>query len=190
MLEGVYATGSPVRRGRVRLVWAYQRAVLALGHENEYGLFVENDSEQFPLRKDRAKIVRVGCDVPTFRAVSGEGRCTGRDVRALGRTISRNSYDLYFSPSLYTSMPLSSDLPPAVAVRGVVIDLSQDRVMPTLRARRGPVHWLADPRKIPHSQLRTVFQATDSVFQRLHSVDGTALLTRRGLSPSTHGATA
>jgi len=137
VLEGVYATGSPVRRGRVRLVWAYQRAVLALGHENEYGLFVENDSEQFPLRKDRAKIVRVGCDVPTFRAVSGEGRCTGRDVRALGRTISRNSYDLYFSPSLYTSMPLSSDLPPAVAVRGVVIDLSQDRVMPTLRAAVG-----------------------------------------------------
>lgn len=190
MHEGEYVTSSPVRRGCVRFARAYQSAILPLDRDNEYGLFGKSDSEQFPVPKDRAKIVRIDWDVPTFQAVSGEGQRTGRNGRALSRTISGNSLDLHFFPSLYSDIPLTTGMPPAVTVRGVVLDLYRERVMPALRACAAPVRWLAEARKIPHSRLRTAYQASRSVFRRLYSVDGTTLLTRRGLSPSTHEATA
>jgi hypothetical protein len=44
--------------------------------------------------------------------------------------------------------------------------------------------------KIPLSDLRSVNEASGSVFRRLYRVDGSALLAWMGLSPSTHGAIA
>jgi hypothetical protein len=49
---------------------------------------------------------------------------------------------------------------------------------------------LAEQMSIPRFGLRTVNQASGSVFRRLYRVDASALLARMGLSPSIHGTIA
>jgi hypothetical protein len=211
MRDGVYATCWLVRRRCGRFAGAFLTAVLALDRENEYVLFVDSDSEEFPLPEDRAKIARVVCDVPTFKAASADGRRALRDVWAMSRAISRETFDLFFFPSVYSYVPVTSGVPQIVTVHDVISDLHPELVFPTLRSKlfwRAKVklvsaqarvvltvseysrRCLAEHMKIPLSQLRTVNEASDSVFRRLYRVDGTALLARLGLSPSTHGAIA
>ena len=202
MRIGVDATCWPVRRGYGRFTRALLSATLAIDRKNEYVFFVDSDSQEFPLPEARAEIRRVASTVPTSTAAAADGRRALRDIWALSRAISRESFDLFFFPSVYSYVPVINNVPKIVTVHDIISDLYPELVFPTLRSK---VFWrakvklacaqariiltvseysrrcLADYMKISASRLRSVNEASDPVFRRLESVDGKAVLERLGL---------
>ncbi len=204
MRIGVDATCWPVRRGYGRFTRALLTAALAIDRKNEYVFFVDSDSQEFPLPEASAEIRRVASSVPASRAAAADGRRALRDVWALSRAISQESFDLFFFPSVYSYVPMINAAPKIVTVHDIISDLYPELVFPTLRSKlfwRAKVklacaqarmiltvseysrRCLADYMKIPPSRLRSVNEASDPVFQRLKPADGRALLARLGLSP-------
>lgn len=204
MRIGVDATCWPVRRGYGRFTRALLTAALAIDRKNEYVFFVDSDSQEFPLPEASAEIRRVATTVPAFTAAAANGRRALRDIWALSRAISRESFDLFYFPSVYSYVPVINTVPKIVTVHDIISDLYPELVFPTLRSK---VFWrakvklacaqarmiltvseysrrcLADFMKIPPSRLRFVNEASDPIFQRLKFADGKALLARLGLSP-------
>jgi glycosyltransferase involved in cell wall biosynthesis len=204
MRIGVDATCWPVRRGYGRFTRALLTAALAIDRKNEYIFFVDSDSQEFPLPGGSAEIRRVASTVPASMAAAADGRRALRDIWALSRTISREYFDLFFFPSVYSYVPVLSAVPTIVTVHDIISDLYPELVFPTLRSKlfwRAKVklacaqartiltvseysrRCLADYMKIPPSRLRCVNEASDPIFQRLKAADGRALLARLGLSP-------
>src|SRR5260370_40215432 len=116
MRIGVDAPCWPVRRGYGRFNRALLTAALAIERKNEYVLFVDSDSQEFPLPEASAEISRVASSVPASTAAAADGRRALRDIWALSRAISRESFDLFFFPSVYSYVPVLSALPKIVAV--------------------------------------------------------------------------
>lgn len=204
MRIGVDATCWPVRRGYGRFTRALLTAALAIDRKNEYVLFVDSDSQEFPLPEARAEIRRVACTVPASMAAAANGRRALHDIWALSRAIGRGHFELLFFPSVYSYVPVISTVPKIVTVHDIISDLYPELVFPTLRSKlfwRAKVklaciqaemiltvseysrRCLADYMKIPHSRLRAVNEASDPAFRRLEKMDATALLARLGLSP-------
>src|SRR5258708_33263777 len=204
MRIGVDATCWPVGSGYGRFTRALLSAALAIDRKNEYVFFVDSDSQEFPLPEASAEIRRVASSVPASRAAAADGRRALRDVWALSRAISQESFDLFLFPSVYSYVPMINAAPKIVTVHDIISDLYPELVFPTLRSKlfwRAKVklacaqarmiltvseysrRCLADYMKIPPSRLRSVNEASDPVFQRLKPADGRAVLARLGLSP-------
>jgi hypothetical protein len=128
--DGVYATCWAVRRGCGRFDQAFLTAVLELDRENEYVLFVDSDSEEFPLPQERPRIARVVCGEPSFKADARPG------VWASSRATGREIFDLVFISSVYSWVPITSGVPRIVTVHDVLSGLHPERVFPTLRSKR------------------------------------------------------
>lgn len=206
MRIGVDATCWSVRRGYGRFARALLTAALAVDPESEYIFFTDGETEEFPLPDGRAEIVRVRCGVPTTKAAAADGRRALSDMWSLSRAISKRKLDVFFFPSVYSYVPITSGVPILVTVHDIISDLYPELVFPTLRSKlfwRAKVklacaqarlvltvseysqRCLVEHMKIPAAQLRVVNEASDPVFRPLAHADGAALLGRLGLSPDT-----
>jgi len=203
MRIGVDATCWSNRRGYGRFTRELLNATLALDRANRYVFFVDSDSEEFPLPPG-IDVVHIPAKVPTIRAAAADGRRSLRDLWVASRTMSREPLDVFFFPSIYSYVPLSSRVPKLVAVHDVISELYPDLLFPTLRSK---LLWktkqklgcaqaalvltvseysrrrLSELLNIPANRLRVVSEASDPTFSPQKPPTWTDRLTKLGISP-------
>lgn len=203
MRIGVDATCWSNRRGYGRFTRDLLTATLAIDRINQYVFFVDDDSPEFPLPAG-IKIVRIPVKVPTVRAAAANGSRALGDLWAASRAMSREPLDIFFFPSIYSFVPLTSRVPKLVAVHDVISELYPDLLFPTLRSK---LLWkaklkmgcaqaalvltvseysrrrLAELLNIPKRRLRVVSEASDPAFHPMKPPPWTDRLRRVGLSP-------
>ena len=190
MRIGVDATCWTNRRGYGRFARSLLTAALAADPAKDYTFFVDTESEEFPL-PDGVEIVRVAADVPTVKAAAADGSRSLSDMWAMSRAISARKLDLFFFPSVYSYVPLSSAAPELTTIHDVIPERFPKMVFPTLRSKlfwRAKVfaacsrarlvltvseysrRCIAETLRIPPARLRVVNEAGDPAFRPAHPV--------------------
>lgn len=201
MRIGVDATCWSNRRGYGRFARALLGATLALDRSSEYIFFTDDAADEFPLPAG-VEIVRVAADVPTIRAAGASGRRSLKDMWANSRAISSRKLDLFFFPSVYSYVPLTSSVPELVTIHDVIPELFPELVFPNLRSR---LFWrakvalacrqarfvltvseysrkcLAEELRITPSRLRVINEAGDPAFRPMKDFDPGLFRRRIGL---------
>ncbi len=205
MRIGVDATCWTNRRGYGRFARALLRPAVALDTANKYFFFVDDASEEFPF-PDGVEIVRVASDVPTVKAAAADGSRSLQDLWTCSRAFSSADLDLFFFPSVYSYVPMTSRVPQLVTIHDVIPELFPELVFPSLRSKmfwRAKV-WLgcfqarlvltvsdysrrclAEQLHIPQHRMRVVNEASDPVFRALENPQPTPLLEKLGLTAGT-----
>ncbi len=205
MRIGVDTTCWSNRRGYGRFARALLTATLAADRASEYVFFTDLPADEFSMPAG-VEIVRVSADVPTLQAAAANGRRSLGDMWALSRAISARKLDLFFFPSVYSYVPLSSSTPELVTIHDVIPELFPELVFPTrrskffwrtkvnialMRARRVITISEYSRRKISEvlgvrpDRLRVVNEAGDPVFRRVPGIDTGPLHQRLGVAPGT-----
>jgi len=205
MRIGVDATCWSNRRGYGRFARALLTATLAVDRSNHYVFFTDQPAEEFPLPQT-VEVVRVTAGVPTLQAAAANGRRSLGDMWAVSRAISGRKLDLFFFPSVYSYVPLTSSTPELVTIHDVIPELFPQMVFPTWRAK---LFWRAkvslacmqarrivtiseysrrkmtDVLGIRPERVRVVNEAGDPVFRRVPHLDPAPLYQRLGLPVGT-----
>jgi len=134
MRIGVDATCWPNRRGYGRFARSLLTATLELDRANEYVFYIDDDSSEFPL-PGNVEVVRVLTGTPTVKAAGAHGRRSLGDMWAISRTISKAELDVFFFPSVYSYVPLTSSIPKLVTIHDVIPELFPELVFPTWRSK-------------------------------------------------------
>lgn len=195
MRIGVDATCWSNRRGYGRFTRALLHATVALDRRNEYVFFSDLPEDEFPLPAG-VEMMRITGGVPTIKAAGAQGRRSLRDMWVLSRDISSRPLDVFFFPSVYSYVPLTSAVPQLVTIHDVIPEKFPELVFPNLRARlfwRAKVslaclqarfvltisdyskRCLEETLRIPAARLRVVPEASDPAFHRTDAVDAAAL---------------
>jgi len=201
MRIGVDATCWSNRRGYGRFTRSLMSAAVALDRANEYVFFTDAGSDEFPM-PEAVEVVRVAATVPTIKAAAADGRRALRDLWTVSRAMSRQKFDLFFFPSVYSYVPLLTKVPTIVTLHDTTPELFPRMVFPTLRSRffwRAKVklacaqarlvvtiseysrRCLAEHLRIAPSRIRVVSEASSPGFRRIENAGGKALLTRLGI---------
>jgi glycosyltransferase involved in cell wall biosynthesis len=167
MRVGVDATCWTNRRGYGRFARALLTATLAVDRENRYLFFCDDESEEFPIPPG-VELVRVRSGVPTVRAAAADGSRSLRDMWAVSRAVSSASPDLFFFPSVYSFVPLTSGVPQLTVIHDVIPELFPDLVFPSLRSR---LFWRAKV-KLACLQADRILTVSEFSRQRLAEVLG------------------
>src|ERR1017187_3191670 len=184
MRIGVDATSWPNRRGYGRYTRALLTAALELDQRNEYTLFVDHESDEFPLPHG-VDIRRIQTKVPTIKAAGADSRRSLSDMWAVASAVRRAKVDLIYFPTDYSYVPFYMGVPRIVTIHDAIAELFPDLVFPTLRSKmfyrakmKSGIHQarllvtvseysrrhLVDKLKIPPARLRVVSEAADSIF--------------------------
>lgn len=188
MRVGVDATCWSNRRGYGRFARALLTAALAADRSNEYVFFTDEASDEFPLPAG-VEVVRVASSTPTIKAAAANGRRSLGDMWAMSRAISSRSMDVFFFPSVYSYVPLTSPVPELVTIHDVIPEWFPELVFPTWQSK---FFWnaklkialrqarfiltvseysrrcLAEQFGLPASRLRVVSEAGDAAFRQTH----------------------
>jgi glycosyltransferase involved in cell wall biosynthesis len=167
MRIGVDATCWTNRRGYGRFARALLTATLAVDRENHYMFFCDDESPEFPLPA-AAEPVRIRAGVPTVRAAGADSSRSLGDMWAVSRTISRSKVDLFFFPSVYSFVPLTSRAPQLTVIHDVIPELFPKLVFPSLRSR---LFWSAKV-KLACFQAARILTVSEYSRQRLAEVLG------------------
>lgn len=205
MRIGVDATCWSHRRGYGRFTRDVLNATLSLDRENHYIFFTDTEEQEFPLPAG-VEVRRIRARVPTIRAAAAEGSRSLRDLWVASRVMSREPLDIFFSPSVYSYVPLTSRVPKLVAIHDVIADVYPHLLFPS---RRSKFLWnikmklgcaqaamvltvseysrrrLAELRRIPEGRLRVVSEASDPAFRPVKPPPWTERLAGLGISPET-----
>jgi glycosyltransferase involved in cell wall biosynthesis len=205
MRIGVDATCWSNRRGYGRFARALLTATLAVDRANEYVFFTDQPADEFPLPPN-VGVVRVNADVPTIQAAAANGRRSIGDMWAISRAISGRKLDLFFFPSVYSYVPLTSSAPELVTIHDVIPELFPQMVFPTWQSKlfwRAKVNLacmqarrivtiseysrrkMTDVLGIRPERVRVVNEAGDPVFRRVPELDPAPLYERLGIPPGT-----
>ncbi len=200
---GVDATCWSNRRGYGRFARALLTAAVQQDHANQYIFFSDLPEDEFPVPAG-VEMVRVTGGVPTIQAAGAQGSRSLRDMWAISRAISSRALDVFFFPSVYSYVPLTSSAPQLVAIHDVIPERFPELVFPNLRSK---LFWkakvsvaamqakfivtvsdysrqcLEETLGIPASRMRVVNEASDPAFRRLEGSDATELLARWNLPP-------
>jgi glycosyltransferase involved in cell wall biosynthesis len=196
MRIGVDATCWSNRRGYGRFARALLTAVLELDRGNHYTLFVDHESEEFPLPAG-VEICRVATKVPTIKAASADSSRSLSDLWAVATAVRKAHVDLIYFPTDYSYVPFYMGVPRIVTIHDAIAELFPGLIFPTWRSRllyRAKMksgirqarllvtvsefsrRQLIDKLKIPTARLRVVSEAADPIFRRMEcSPDGEAL---------------
>ncbi len=201
MRIGVDATCWSNRRGYGRFARALLSAALELDRANEYLFFLDAPTDEFPIPAN-VEAVRVSADVPTVRAAAANGSRSVRDMWAMSRALSSARCDVFFFPSVYSYVPLTSGVPQLVTIHDVIPEMFPELVFPSLRSK---LFWrakvtvavaqarlvltvseysrqrLAEVLKIPAARLRVVNEASDPAIHKVERPQATPQLEKLGL---------
>lgn len=201
MLIGVDATCWSNRRGYGRFTRALLNATVALDRANHYVFFSDLPEDEFPTPPG-VEVVRVTSGVPTIQAAGAQGSRSLRDMWTLSRTISARPMDVFFFPSVYSYVPLTSAVPQLVTIHDVIPERFPELVFPNLRSRlfwRAKVNLacmqarcvvtisdyskqcLEETLAIPSARLRVVHEASDPAFHKVNASAMAALGQRLGV---------
>jgi len=185
MRIGVDATSWSNRRGYGRYTRALMAAVLELDQHNQYTLFVDSDSDEFPLPSG-VEICRVSTSTPTIKAAGADSRRSVADMWAVASAIRRARVDLVYFPTDYTYIPFPLGAPRLVTIHDAIAEMFPELVFPSLRSRifyqakiRSGIHQarllitvsefsrrqLVEKLRIAPGRLRVVSEAADPIFR-------------------------
>lgn len=198
MRIGVDATCWSNRRGYGRFTRALLNAALPVDRANQYVFFTDLPQDEFPMPTG-VEVVRVTGGVPTIQAAGAQGSRSLRDMWAMSRAISRRPLNVFFFPSVYSYVPLTSSVPQLVTIHDVIPERFPELVFPNLRSK---LFWRAKVRlammqakfvvtiseysrlclqetlRIPASRLRVVNEASDPAFRRVEGSSAAAIYAR------------
>lgn len=201
MRIGVDATCWSNRRGYGRFTRALLNATVAADRTNHYIFFSDLPEDEFPIPAG-VEVVRVSSGVPTIQAAGAQGSRSLRDMWALSRTISARPLELFFFPSVYSYVPLTSSVPQLVTIHDVIPERFPELVFPNLRSKlfwRAKVslacmqarfvvtisdyskQCLEETLAIPATRLRVVHEASDPAFHKVKSSPAAELYRRLGV---------
>jgi glycosyltransferase involved in cell wall biosynthesis len=204
MRIGVDATTWSNRRGYGRFTRALISAAVELDQCNHYTLFVDQDSEEFPLPSG-GEVCHIATKVPTIKAAGADSRRSFSDLWAVARAMRRARVDLIFFPSEYSYVPLFTNIPQVVTLHDATSELIPKSVFPTLRARflfgakkRMAIRQarllvtvseysrrrLTEQLGIPAARLRVINEAADPIFRPLECPAGSEVFSRWGIPPN------
>jgi alpha-1,3-rhamnosyl/mannosyltransferase len=205
MRIGVDATCWSNRRGYGRFARALLTATLAVDRSNEYVFFTDQSADEFPMPTS-VEVVRVAAGVPTIQAAAANGRRSLGDLWAISRAISGRKLDLFFFPSVYSYVPLTSSTPELVTIHDVIPELFPQMVFPTWQSK---LFWrtkvslacmqarriltiseysrrkMTDVLGIRPERVRVVNEAGDPVFRRVPGLDTAPLYQKLGIPAGT-----
>jgi len=128
-------------RGYGRFTREILRLLPTLASADEFVCFVDPVvAEQFDLKRDNVRLVRVEQSVAPSRAASAEGYRSVPDMLRFSRAVSRARLDVFFSPSVYTYFPLPPGLPAVVTVHDAIAERFPRLTLPS---RRAELFWRA-----------------------------------------------
>ncbi len=203
MRIGVDATCWGNRRGYGRFARSLLGAVLEVDRASEFVFFTDETSDEFPLPQS-VEVVRVAAGTPTIRAAAANGARSLGDMWAMSRAISRRTLDVFFFPSVYSYVPLSSGAPQLVTIHDVIPEKFPELVFPNWWSR---LFWNAKVRVacaqarliltvseysrqclmevlgLAPGRLRVVNEAGDPAFRRVEGADASPLWKRLGVPP-------
>ena len=204
MRIGVDATAWSNRRGYGRFTRALITAAVELDQRNRYTLFVDHESDEFPLPPD-VEVCRITTAVPTIKAAGADSRRSLSDLWAVARAMRGSGADLIFFPSEYSYVPLFTNIPQVVTLHDAISELFPEFVFPTRRARflfgtkkRMAIRQarllvtvseyssrrLAEQLGIPASRLRVINEAADAIFRPLECRGNREASSRWGIPPN------
>jgi glycosyltransferase involved in cell wall biosynthesis len=205
MRIGVDATCWGNRRGYGRFARSLLGAVLEADRASEYVFFTDETSDEFPLPSS-VEVVRVAAGTPTIRAAAANGARSLGDMWAVSRAISRRALDLFFFPSVYSYVPLTSGVAQLVTIHDVIPEKFPELVFPNGWSR---LFWNAKVRVacaqarliltvseysreclrevlgLEPGRLRVVNEAGDPAFRRVAGADAGPLWKRLGVAAGT-----
>ena len=185
MRIGVDATSWSNRRGYGRYTRALTTAALELDQRNQYTLFVDCESAEFPLPPG-VEVCRIATAVPAIKAAGADSRRSVGDLWAVASAIRRARVDLVYFPTDYTYVPFFMGAPRLVTIHDAIAELFPNLVFPSLRSKmfyrakmKSGIHQarllitvsefsrrqLVEKLKIPQARLRVVSEAADPIFQ-------------------------
>ena len=203
MRIGIDATSWSNRRGYGRYTRALTTAVLELDKRNEYTLFVDCESNEFPLPSG-AQVCKIATQVPATKAASADSRRSVGDLWTVASAMRRARVDLIYFPTDYTYVPFFIGAPRLVTIHDAIAELFPAMVFPSLRSKifyrakvKSGVHQarllitvsefarrqLTEKLKIPQARLRVVCEAADPIFQPSTAISSTTALERWGVPP-------
>ena len=201
MRIGVDATTWSNRRGYGRFTRALLTAAIELDRSNQYTLFVDHESDEFPLPPG-IEVSRITTKVPTIRAAGADSRRSLSDMWAVARAIRRAQVELIYFPTDYSYVPFYMNIPRIVTIHDAISELFPELVFPTLRSKifyRAKVRMgirqarllitvseysrrqLMKKLKIPATRLRVVSEAAGPIFRPLERPTETEAFARWGV---------
>ncbi len=201
MKIGVDATSWANRRGYGRYTRALMTAVLELDQRNQYALFVDSESDEFPLPPG-VEVCRVATSAPAVKAAGADSRRSVTDMWAVASAIRRSRVDLVYFPTDYTYVPFYIGAPRLVTVHDAIAEMFPDLVFPTLRSKffyRAKIRsgirqarllitvsefsrrQLVEKLRIAPARLRVVSEAADPIFRPSESPSSSAACTKWGI---------
>ncbi len=187
MRIGADATSWSNRRGYGRFTRALLGEVVKLDRQNQYTLFVDQESEEFPLPPG-VEICRVATKVPTVQAASADGSRSLSDLWQVALAFRRAPIDLLYFPTDYTYVPGFMGVPRIVTIHDAIAELFPELIFPTFRSKmlyRAKVRSgmrqarllvtvsdysrrrLVEKLNIPQTRFRVVSEAADPIFRPL-----------------------
>ena len=201
MRIGVDATSWPNRRGYGRYTRALLTAALELDQRNHYTLFVDHESDEFPLPQG-VEVCRIQTTVPTIKAAGADSRRSLSDMWAVACAVRRAKLDVIYFPTDYSYVPFYMGVPRIVTIHDAIAELFPDLVFPTLRSKmfyRAKMksgifqarllvtvseysrRHLVEKLKIPPARLRVVSEAADPIFRPMEVPSHEAVSARWGI---------
>jgi len=201
MRIGVDATSWPNGRGYGRYTRALVTAALELDRRNQYVLFVDHESSDFPLPPS-AEVRRISTSAPTIEAAGANSRRSLGDLWAVACAVREARVDLIYFPTDYTYVPLYMGVPRIVTVHDAIAETFPELVFPTLRSKifyRAKIksgirqarlvatvseysrRQLIEKLRIAPERIRVVGEAADPIFRRMEGSGSERAAARRGI---------
>jgi glycosyltransferase involved in cell wall biosynthesis len=174
------------RRGYGRYTRGLLTALARHDGDDEYFIFVDQETARAPDLPTRFRKVVVATNQPPARAASAAGRRSVRDLCSMGWAVARCPLDVFFFPSVYTFFPLWRPLRAIVVIHDVIAEhypemvlgrrsstlfwrlklalaIRQSRLILTVsdHARCG----IIDHFRLAPERVRTVLEAPDPIFR-------------------------
>jgi alpha-1,3-rhamnosyl/mannosyltransferase len=167
LVIGVDATCWANGRGYGRFARELLRAMTLLAPDDEFVCFGDRTSfEAYPEPAPNVRLVEVGVDESPTVAASAASSRSVRDLLRLTRAVSRETLDVFFSPSVYTFFPLPPSLPAVVTIHDTIPERFPHLTLPSARAR---LFWALKVR-VALTQARLVLTVSDYSARSIASV--------------------
>jgi glycosyltransferase involved in cell wall biosynthesis len=136
MRIGVDAACWANERGYGRFTRELVRAMVALGRGHEFVCILdERAAAAFDVPSGNLRTVIARQSVSPTEAASASGYRTPVDMLRMTRAIARERLDVFFSPSVYTYVPLPPGLPSVVTIHDAIAERFPSLTVPGARAR-------------------------------------------------------
>jgi glycosyltransferase involved in cell wall biosynthesis len=176
-------------------------AVIDLDRHNQYTLFVDSETDEFPLPSG-VEVCRVATSAPAVKAASADSRRSVTDMWAVASAIRRTRMDLVYFPTDYTYVPFPLGAPRLVTIHDAIAEMFPELVFPTLRSKvfyrakiRSGIYQarllitvsefsrrqLVEKLRISPARLRVVSEAADPIFRLSESSPSSEACRRWGI---------